>query len=191
MKNRVCNYVRIYILLAWILKKLRIVVWSMYSYRLNILFQNSSSILKWSQVAVKELMIKHICGKTASNMMDYWGLEIDSLMNLWCKKEQPYIFTHWNWSFKPKLQILLTKSSAHIPWILREKRKATNTSSQGPQLNKPHAAFSWGENSWASGSTMAFLSSAKNVLEIWLLAPKYLAACAKLLTLQYSKTYLN
>lgn len=157
---------------------------SMESYRLHILFQNFSSVLKLSQMAVKELMIKHISGNTASRMMDYWGLEIDRHSWTWGVKWNSHIFLHTgievlNLNYK----ILLTKSSAHIPWILREKRRATNTSSQRPQLIKAHTAFPWGETGWASDS-IAFLSSAKDVPEIWFSAPKYLAACAKLLTLQ-------
>lgn len=65
----------------------------MEGYRPYILFQNSSSILKCSQMAVEVPMIKHICGNTASHMMDYWGLGVDR--DSWIcgvKKEQPYIF---------------------------------------------------------------------------------------------------
>lgn len=139
MKSGVWNYVSRYILLGGILKKLRIVVWSMESYRLNILFQNSFSILKWSQMAVKETMIKHICGKTASQMMDYWGLEIDRDSWICGVKRSSHIFLHTgievlNLNYK----ILLTKSSAHTPWTLREKSRATTTSSP-----RPHAVFPW------------------------------------------------
>lgn len=67
-------------------------VWPVESHSLSILFQTFSSILKWSQMAAKDLTIKYIWGNTAFPMMDYWGLEIDRVMNLLCKKEQPYIF---------------------------------------------------------------------------------------------------
>lgn len=84
---------------------------------------------------------------------------------MWCKKEQPRIFTQWNSSFKLKLPEALN----YQPTV-HEKIKAINTCSERPQLRKPPTAFSGGKTSWARDST-AFLRFAKTVLEFGIQPP--------------------
>lgn len=137
-------------------------------------------------MAMKELLIKDICGNTASHMIDYWGLEIDSDSWICVVKRNSHIFLHTGTEvLNLNYKIILTKSSAHIPWILCKKTRATNTSSQRPKLSELHAGVLWVETSWARDSIVFLISSVtqqKYILEIWFSALRYLAACGLLNT---------
>lgn len=96
---------------------------------------------------MKDLMIKHICANAAFHMMIYRGLEINRDSWICGVKRNSQVF------LLNEIQVLnsnykkhLIKLLAHIPLILHEKISPATTSSERPQLGKPRAAFSWGQN---------------------------------------------
>lgn len=112
-------------LLEGVLKNLKIVLWSMKSYKL-IFYSTIPS--PSSQMAVKDLMIKYICANTASHIMVFWGLEIDRDSWICHVKRNGQVFLlNGSQILNPNYKKHLSKLPAYIPWILYEKISATTT----------------------------------------------------------------